>query len=100
MTITKSQSQSVLFVIATVQLSQASGGDKLIEVKLLRDGTPLDGTYRARIGTKAGFVQEIPVTLQAWDAAPAGTYTFHLMARASAGGANATVRRLSVLELP
>jgi len=99
-TVTKSQATSVLLVVATVQLNHTSNpNNKLVDVKLFRDAAQLDASYRARIGTAGQAVSELPVTVQAWDASPAGTYTFRLSARSSGAGAQATVRRLSVIEL-
>ena len=99
--ITKSQAGSALLVLATVQLSHtANPNSKTVNVKLFRDSTQLDASYTARIGTANETVSDLPVTLQAWDTSGTGTYTFSLRAQASGGGASATVRRLSVIELP
>ncbi|MBI2104496.1 MAG: hypothetical protein HYT90_02785 [Candidatus Omnitrophica bacterium] len=98
-TITKSQAASVLLVIATVQLNHSSGGNKTVDLKLFRDAAQLDASYRARIGTGGGQVEELPATVHAWDASGAGTYTFTLKGRASGNGATATVRRITVVEL-
>ncbi|MBI3330662.1 MAG: hypothetical protein HYZ96_00960 [Candidatus Omnitrophica bacterium] len=99
-TITKSQAGSALLVLATVQLNHTSGGNKTVDLKLFRDASQLDASYRGRVGTGGGQVEELPVTLQAWDTSGAGTYTFSLKAKASANGATATVRRLTAIELP
>ena len=99
-TITKSQAGSALLVLATVQLNHTSGGNKTVDLKLFRDASQLDASYQGRVGTGGGQVEELPVTLQAWDTSGAGTYTFTLKAKASGNGATATVRRLTVVELP
>jgi hypothetical protein len=99
-TITKSQPTSSLLIIASVQLTHtAKPNNKTVDVKLFRDATPLDAGYRARLGTANQAVSDVPVTLHAWDAPGAGTYTFTLKARSSGNGATATVRRLTVVEL-
>jgi len=98
-TITKSQASSALLVIATVQLNQTMGGNKTVDLKLFRDASQLDATYQARIGTGGGQIQQLPTTLHTWDTSGAGTFTFTLKAGASAAGAAATVRRLTVIEL-
>ena len=99
-TITKSQADSALFIIATVQLNHTSGGNKTVDLTLFRDAAQLDASYRGRLGSGGGQIQELPISLHTWDASGAGTYTFTLKARASGNGATATVRRLTVVELP
>ncbi|MBI3011246.1 MAG: hypothetical protein HYY58_01980 [Candidatus Omnitrophica bacterium] len=99
-TITKSQATSALLVLATVQLTHISGSsDKTVDVKLFRDATQLDASYKARIGTASRTVSDIPVSLHSLDTSGAGTYTFTLRARSTGSGASATVRRLTVIEV-
>jgi len=98
-TITKSQASSALLILASVQLNHASGGNKQVDLKLLRGNTQLDATYRARIGSGSGQLRQLPVSLHFWDTSGAGTYTFTLKASADDDGAQATVRRLTVVEL-
>ncbi len=97
--IAKSQGSSALLVLASVQLNHSSGGNKTVDLKLFRGSTQLDATYRARIGSGGGQIQELSTTLHAWDTSGAGTHTFSLRARASDSGATATVRRLTIIEL-
>jgi hypothetical protein len=98
---TKSQASSALLVIATVQLANTGPPTtKTVDVKLFRDGSQLDGSYTTRIGQAAETVRDVPVTIHAWDTSAAGTYTFSLAAQASGAGVQATVRRLTVIELP
>ncbi len=99
--ITKSQASSALLVLTTVQLQHTGNpNDKTVDLKLFRDGTQLDTTYQARIGTANRTVSELPVTLQAWDTSGAGTYTFSLRARSDGNGAQAVARRLTIIEVP
>ncbi len=99
-TVNKTRSDSVLFILVTVQLNHsASPTSKTVDLKLFRAETQLDASYRARLGTSAGTVQNIPVMLQAWDTVSAGSQTITLRARSSGAGAQATVRRLTVIEL-
>lgn len=99
-TITKSQGSSILLVIATVQLNHAATpSSKTVDVKLFRDTTQLDATYTARIGTANETIRDLPVTLHTWDSPGSGTYTLTLKARASGSGVQATIRRLSVIEI-
>lgn len=97
--ITKSQATSALLIVASVQLNHTSGGNKTVDLKLFRDASQLDANYRARIGSGGGQIQELPTTLHFWDTSGVGTYTFTLKARASGSGAQATIRRLTVIEL-
>ena len=98
--ITKSHASSILLVLCTVQINHSANPiEKTVDVKLFRDATQLDASYTVRLGTSARSVSEIPVSLQAWDTSGAGTYTFSLKARASGTGAQATVRRLTVIEV-
>lgn len=99
--LTKTAAASVVLVLATVQLNHtANPNDKTVNVKLFRNGVQLDGSWQARIGTANRAVSELPVTLHAYDTPEAGTMTFSVTARSSAAGAQATVRRLTVIELP
>jgi hypothetical protein len=99
-TITKSRPESVVLVLATVQLLHVSNpNDRTVEVKLVRDGNPLDAPYEVRIGRANQAVSEIPVSVHTWDPIKEGTYTYSVRAQASARGAEAGVRRLSVIEL-
>ena len=99
-TVTKTRPDSVLLVLATAQLTHTGGdNEKTVDVKVFRDATQLDGSYRGRLGQSSRATSELPVSLHAWDAAGAGTYTFRLRARSSGGGAQAGVRRLTVVEL-
>jgi hypothetical protein len=99
-TITKSQASSALLILATVQLIHTGkSDDKTIQVKLFRGATQLDANYIARIGKEDRAVSELPVTLHFWDTSGAGTHTVTLRARSSGAGAQATVRRLTVIEL-
>lgn len=100
-TITKSSAGSALLILATVQLNHAANPpSKSVDVKLFRDATQLDAAYTGRIGTAAGTAQRLPATLHFVDSPAAGTFTLTLRARSSGNGAEATVRRLTVLELP
>lgn len=99
-TITKSQTTSAVLILATVQLNHTGApNDRLIDLKLFRDGTQLDQAYQVRVGRANQAVSEIPVTVQAWDTAGKGALTYALRAAASDGGAQATVRRLTLIEL-
>jgi len=99
-TITKAQAGSALLILATVQLNHTGNPtNKTVDVKLFRGATQLDAGYTARIGTVNQAVSNLPVTLHAWDVSAAGTYTFTLRARASGAGAEATIRRLTIIEL-
>lgn len=99
-TITKSQASSVLLVLSTVQLNHTSGpSNKTVDVKLFRDATQLDSGYEVRLGTADRAVSDIPVSLHTVDTSGAGTYTFTLRASSTGNGAEARVRRLTVLEL-
>jgi hypothetical protein len=98
---TPSQAASAVLVLATVQLHHASGGnDRSVDVKLLRGTTALDAGYTARIGTANQAVRSVPVSLHAWDTPGAGAHVFRLLARGSSAGAQATIRRLTIIELP
>lgn len=99
-TITKSQASSALLVLATVQLNHVSGAkDKTVDVKLFRDATQLDANYTVRLGTEDEAVRNLPVGLHTVDASGTGTFTFTLQARSSGSGAQATIRRLTVMEV-
>lgn len=99
-TITKLSAGSNLLVLANVQLnSTGNPNTKTVDVKLFRGAAQLDASYTARLGTANETVQNAPVMLHTWDTSGAGTYTFTLKARASAANAQATIRRLTVLEL-
>lgn len=99
-TITKSQNSSILLILATVQLNDTGNPPtKTVDLKLFRGSTQLDANYSSLIGTAAQAVSQVPVTLHFWDAPPAGTYSFRLTARSSGAGAQATIRRLTVIEL-
>ena len=99
-TITTSQPMSALLIIASVQLNHSGNPtNKTVDVKLFRGGTQLDAAYTARIGTANRSVSELPVTLHAWDAPGAGAHTVTVRALSSATGAEATVRRLTVIEV-
>lgn len=93
--VTKTSANSALLIIASVGVSSGSGGGKTISVKLLRDGTQLDGTYTDTVGSGDTAV----VTVHAWDTASQGSHTIDLKASADKTGSTATVRRLTVLEL-
>ena len=98
--ITKSQAGSALLILATVELSHsANPAEKTVDVKLFRDATQLDASYTVRLGTTSRSVSDVPVSLHAWDAPGAGTYTVSVRARASGAGTQATIRRLTVIEL-
>ncbi len=100
-TITKTQAASRLLVIASAQLAHtANPNDKTVTLRLFRDAAQLDADYAARIGTANRTISDLPVSLHGWDAPGAGTYTYSLRARSTGAGAQATVRRLSVIELP
>ena len=98
-TITKTRATSGLWITATVELVHERGSNRAVELTLFRDAAQVEPTTTAQIGPGAGFSRELPVTVQAWDASPAGTYTITLKAKASHDGASATVRRLTVVEL-
>jgi hypothetical protein len=100
-TITKSRASSALLVLATVQIrSTGTVSGKMAEVKLFRDGTQLDQTYKVFLAPAGGPPVDNTVTLHAWDAPGAGTYTVALRARADSAGVQAGTRRLTILELP
>lgn len=95
--ITKARADSALLILASVSItSGGSGGGKDFSVKLRRDGTQLDGTYETTVtgGDKA------IVTVHALDTTGSGSHTIELQASASKTGATATVRRLTVVEIP
>ncbi|GEM_PF-2834806 len=99
--LTTASAASAVLVLATVQLNHAANpNDKTVDVKLFRNGVQLDGSWRGRIGTANRAISELPVTLHAYDTPGAGPMTFSVKARSSAAGAQATVRRLTVIELP
>jgi len=99
-TITKSQDSTALLIIASVQLEHTSNPpEKIVDLKLFRDGAQLDASYMARVGTAGRTVSEWPATIHSWDTSAAGTYTISLTAQSDGGGAQATVRRLTILEL-
>ncbi len=99
-TITKSNPNSALLILASVQLNFVSNpNSRSVDLKLFRGTTQLDTQYTAQIGTANDSVRAIPVTLHAWDTSGAGTYTMTLRAQGSATGAQATIRRLSIVEL-
>jgi len=96
-TVNKVRADSPLLIVASVSLSASSaGGAKTVAVKLDRDGTTLDGSYSATIG--GGDAQAL--TIHAWDVTSSGSHTVTLKASADKTGVTATVRRLSVVELP
>ena len=98
--LTKTQANSALFVLASVQLAHsANPASKTVEMRLYRDGSLIDGGYQARLGSGAGAVSQLPVSIQAWDASGAGAHTISFRARSSDKGAQATARRLTVVEL-
>ncbi|MDP3723296.1 MAG: hypothetical protein Q8R91_07360 [Candidatus Omnitrophota bacterium] len=94
-TANKTNASSALLIIASVAISSGSGGGKTLNVKLLRDGTPLDGTYTTTVGSG----DEETVMIHAWDATTQGSHTIDLRASANKTGATTTVRRLTVVEL-
>jgi len=99
-TITKTQDTTALLIIATVQLEHVSvPTDKEVDLKLFRGGSQLDASYTARIGQAGRTVSDLPATIHGWDTSAAGSHTFSLRARSDGAGAQATVRRLTVLEL-
>jgi len=99
-TITKSQASSALLVLATVQLNHVSGpANKTVDLKLFRDATQLDANYTVRLGTANEAVRNLPVSLHFVDTSGTGTFTLTLRARSSGDGAQATVRRLTVMEI-
>lgn len=98
--LTKSQTTSVILVLATVQLAHKGGAaEKTIDLQLWRDAQPIGMAYQVSLGRSGKAVAEIPVTLQGWDTSGKGTHTFTLSARSSASGAEARQRQLSVIEL-
>jgi hypothetical protein len=99
-TITKTQAGSSLLVLANVQVSHLSPpNNKTVDLFLVRDGSSIGGTYTVRFGKVNEGVSSLPVSLHALDAAAAGSHTVTLRAKASGGGAEATVRRLTVIEI-
>jgi hypothetical protein len=99
--ITKTQADSALLVLADVQVSHVSApNNKTVEVFLVRDGSPIGGTHTVRFGKVNEGVSSLSVSLHGWDAADAGPHTLTLRAKASGTGAEAAMRRLTVIELP
>ncbi len=96
-----SQPEAVVLVLATVALAHTGGaGDKTVTLKLLRDGVPIEGGYNLRLGVTSRAVSDIPVTLHAWDVPGAGTHSYAVIAKTNGSGAQATLRRLTLIELP
>ncbi len=99
-TITKSQASSTVLILATVQLTHtATPTNKTVDLKLVRGAAAVDAPYTVRLGTANRAVSEIPVTVHAVDAPGAGSQTYTLRARSSDTGAQATIRRLTVIEV-
>lgn len=101
-TITKSQGPSAILLLATVQLKNTAGSKRETTLKLFRGSTQLDGSYAVINGGKNDPAGKMPVTLHAVDATTAtGSLTYTLKAGADEDGdMQATVRRLTALELP
>lgn len=95
-TVNKASATSALLILASVTLSHGSGGGKAVSLKLRRDGTVLDSGYTATL--KSG--DQTVAGLHSLDSSGSGTHTIDLQASADNIGANATVRRLTVVELP
>ena len=101
-TITKSQSSSAILLIATVQLNNTAGSKRETTLKLFRGATQLDGSYVTNHGGKNDPAGKLPVTLHAVDTTTStGSLTYTLKASADEDeDMQATVRRLTALELP
>ena len=99
--ITPSQPEAVVLVLATVALAHTGGaGDKMVTLRLFRDGVPIEGVYTVRLGVSSRAVSDFPVTLHAWDVPGAGSHAYTVTAKTNGSGAQATLRRLSLIELP
>lgn len=99
--ITPSRPDATVLLLATVALSHTGGpGDKTVALKLLRDSVPIEGTYTVRIGVTSRAVSDVPVTLHAMDAPKDGSHTYTVSAKTNGSGVQATLRRLTLIELP
>ncbi len=101
-TITKSQASSAILLLATVQLKNTAGSKQETTLKLFRGASQLDGSYTVINGGKNDPAGKMPVTLHAVDATTAtGSLTYTLKASTDEDeDMQATVRRLTALELP
>ena len=98
--VTKSESSSVILVLATVQLNNTGNRRVETDLRLFRGSTQLDGDYTIIHGREDNPAGEVPITLHVIDdTTSTGSLTYTLRARADDDDMEATVRRLTVIEL-
>jgi len=96
-TVNKASETSALLILASVTISNGSGGGKVVSVALRRDGAVVDSGYTATLGSNDQTVVSLH-TLETSSAS--GIHTLDLQASTDKTVVNAAARRLTVVELP